>query len=70
MTPKTELRKPFREFAGQNGDHYPDVLMKIQKSRPDKFHINRAALLKSFICTALRGNWTMFVIGFVIWSPW
>lgn len=58
--------KPFREFAGQNGDYYADVLLRIQKETLPRHHLNKAALLGSFVWAALRGNWLLFVIGFVI----
>jgi len=57
---------PFKEFAGQNGDYYADTLLKIQKETLPRHHINRAALLGSFVWAALRGNWLLFVISFII----
>ncbi|SPH18276.1 Glycine betaine/proline betaine transport system permease protein ProW [Defluviimonas aquaemixtae] len=66
MTMEPDLRRPFSEFAEQSGDYYSDVFLKIQKSTLDRFHINKAALLGSFVWAALRGNWTLFVIGFAV----
>ncbi|SFR06326.1 ABC transporter permease [Poseidonocella sedimentorum] len=64
MTTPTET--PFAEFAETNGAYYADVFLKIQKSALGRFHINTAALFGSFIWAALRANWTLFLIGFVI----
>lgn len=61
-----EFRKPIVEFAGRNGEYYADVFLKIQKAQLGKLHINKAALVGSFVWAALRGNWTLFVIGFAV----
>ena len=66
MATETELRKPFLEFAGQNGAYYADTFLEIQKNRLSRWHINTSAMLGSFVWAALRGNWLLFVIGFVI----
>lgn len=66
MTDETDFRKPITEFAGPNGDYYADVFLKIQKAQLPRFHVNRAALAGSFIWAALRGNWLLFTIGFVV----
>lgn len=66
MTDSAEIRRPFIEFAGPNGGYYADVFLKIQKARLERFHLNRAALVGSFVWAALRGNWRLFVIGFVV----
>ena len=66
MADEIELRKPFAEFAEQNGDYYADTFLKIQKSTLGRFHFNKAALVGSFVWAALRGNWLLFIIGFVI----
>ena len=66
MTTETELRKPFLDFAGPNGDYYADTFLKIQKNALGRWHINKAAMIGSFVWAALRGNWLLFVIGFVI----
>ena len=58
--------EPFRNFAGANGDYYGDVFLKIQKSSLPGHHMNPAALVGCFIWAALRGNWLLFTIGFVI----
>ena len=57
---------PFRNFAGTNGDYYAGVFLRIQKSSLARHHVNPAALVGSFIWAALRGNWLLFTIGFVI----
>lgn len=62
----TDINKRFKDFAGENGDYYADVFLNIQKGTLPKQHINRAALVGSFIWAALRGNWLLFVIGFLI----
>ncbi|WP_424987508.1 ABC transporter permease [Microbulbifer sp. S227A] len=66
MNTDTDLSKPFVEFAGPNGDYYADTFLKIQKSTLGRAHINTAALLGSFVWAALRGNWLLFSIAFVI----
>jgi len=66
MTDETDIRRPFIAFAGRNGDYYADTFLKIQKSQLPRFHLNIAALIGSFVWAALRGNWTLFIIGFVI----
>ena len=66
MTTETDLKKPFVEFAERNGDYYAAVFLQIQKSTLGRFHINKAALLGSFVWAALRGNWALFVIGFAV----
>ena len=53
----TDIRKPFVEFAGSNGNYYADVLLNIQKATLGAFHLNLAALLGGFVWAALRGNW-------------
>ena len=58
--------KPFKDFAGTKGDYYADVFLKIQKASLPPHHVNPAALVGSFIWAALRGNWLLFVVGFVI----
>lgn len=63
---ESDITAPFREFAGPNGDYYADTLLKIQKDTLPKQHINRAALLGSFVWAALRGNWLLFGLGFII----
>ncbi len=44
-----DIGKPFREFAGPNGDYYADVFLNIQKATLPRYHINRAALIGSFV---------------------
>lgn len=62
----TQTNTPFAEFAGANGGYYADTFLKIQKSIISRFHLNKAALLGSFVWAALRANWTLFLIGFII----
>ena len=66
MNTEAEITKPFKEFAGQNGDYYAETFLKIQKATLEKFHLNKAALIGSFVWAALRGNWLLFWIGFII----
>lgn len=66
MTMEPDLRKPFIEFAEKDGEYYADTFLKIQKATLPRFHINKSALIGSWIWAALRGNWLLFVIGFVI----
>ncbi len=66
MSEETDIRKPFIEFAGPRGDYYADTFLKIRKQSLGRFHVNAAALAGSFVWAALRGNWTLFVIGFVV----
>ena len=66
MSDDDKIRKPFLEFAGPNGDYYADTFLSIQKSELGRWHLNKAALVGSFIWAALRGNWLLFLIGFLI----
>ncbi len=66
MAADTDFEKPFREFAEQNGDYYAKTFLQIQKETLSKTHINWSAALGSFIWAALRGNWLLFWIGFLI----
>lgn len=66
MTNENASQNPFVEFAQNNGAYYADVFLRIQKSTLGRGHINVAALIGSFVWAALRANWTLFVIGFVI----
>lgn len=66
MNSEADLRAPFVEFAGPNGDYYADIFLKIQKSTLGQWHIHKAALLGSFVWSALRGSWLLFAIGFLI----
>lgn len=65
MSTEQELRAPFKEFAGPNGDYYADTFLKIQKSILPNTHINWAAAVGSFVWAALRGNWLLFWISFL-----
>ncbi len=65
MKADTDILKPFKDFAGPNGDYYGDTFLQIQKSTLARWHINKAALLGSFVWAALRGNWFLFFIGFL-----
>ena len=66
MSDDAKIREPFLEFAGPNGDYYADTFLSIQKSELGRWHLNKAALVGSFIWAALRGNWLLFLIGFLI----
>ena len=66
MSSQTDTREPFLEFAGPNGDYYADTFLQIQKNKLRSLHMNWAAMIGSFIWAALRGNWMLFTIGFVI----
>lgn len=61
-----EIRKPFKEFAGQNGAYYADKFWKIQNATLPRFHINWAAAIGSFFWASLRANWLLFWIAFII----
>lgn len=61
-----DIDDPFKAFAGHNGSYYADVFLKIQKSILPRHHINIAALMGSFVWAALRGNWLLFLISFII----
>ena len=65
-TSEDSIRKPFVEFAEQNGDYYADTFLKIQKNELPSGHMNFSAMVGSFVWAALRGNWLLFVIGFVV----
>ncbi len=60
-----DVRKPFMEFAGPSGGYYADVFLQIQKAQLGRYHVNKAALVGSFVWAALRGNWMLFLVGFV-----
>ena len=60
------VRQGFLDFAGRNGDYYANIFLKIQKSELPRAHVNVMALVGSFVWAALRGNWLLFVIGFVV----
>ncbi|WP_424980575.1 ABC transporter permease [Leisingera sp. S232] len=66
MNDTSDIRKPFIDFAGANGAYYADVFLQIQKATLGRFHLNKAALLGGFVWAALRGNWKLFIIGFVV----
>ena len=61
-----ELLKPFKEFAGQQGDYYAKVFLAIQQARLPRWHVNWAAVICSFAWAKLRGSWLLFWIGFLI----
>ncbi|MEM9147304.1 MAG: proline/glycine betaine ABC transporter permease [Pseudomonadota bacterium] len=66
MSEQADIHKPFREFAGENGGYYADVFLRIQKATLSGTHINVSAILGGFVWAVLRGNWTLFGIGFVL----
>lgn len=66
MATEQDIRKPFLDFAGPNGAYYADTFLKFQKNALGRWHINKAAMLGSFVWAALRGSWLLFVISFVI----
>ncbi len=66
MRDEVDIRRPFKEFAGAGGEYYADVFLNIQKATLSRFHINWSALFGGFVWAALRGNWALFVIGFVL----
>ncbi len=66
MADEATLRKPFVEFAENSGEYYADTFLKIQKDSLGKGHINISAALGSFVWAALRSNWLLFWIGFLI----
>jgi len=61
-----EIKQAFETFAEQSTDYYSPTFLKIQQNKLSAFHLNVAALLGGFVWAALRGNWLMFWIGFVI----
>jgi len=61
-----EIKKAFESFAEKNGDYYARTFLKIQQSKLPWYHLNIAATVGSFIWAALRGNWMLFWIGFII----
>jgi len=61
-----EIREAFGTFAEQSKDYYSSTFLKIQQAKLSGFHLNKAATLGGFFWAALRGNWLMFWIGFVI----
>lgn len=66
MGTDAEINKAFGEFAGNNPDYYAKTFLAIQKSTLSALHMNWAAALGSFVWAALRGNWLLFWIAFVV----
>ncbi|MEM9279433.1 MAG: hypothetical protein AAGA76_12730, partial [Pseudomonadota bacterium] len=66
MTMETEARNPFHTFAEKSGEYYENTFLTIQKSELPRTHINFAAMIGSFFWAAMRGNWLLFIIAFVI----
>lgn len=66
MLESKDTQSPFEQFAQASGPYYADTFLKIQKSTLGRFHINKAALIGSFVWAALRANWMLFLIGFAI----
>ncbi len=56
MSDDSDIRRPFVEFAGPNGEYYADTFLNIKKMTLGRLHINKAALVGSFIWAAQRGN--------------
>lgn len=63
---EANIREPFIEFAEANGDYYADTFLSIQQDKLARGHINWSAALGSFFWAALRSNWLLFWIGFLL----
>jgi glycine betaine/proline transport system permease protein len=61
-----EVKKAFGDFAEKSRDYYARTFLKIQQAKLRFWHINIAATLGGFVWAALRGNWLMFWVGFII----
>lgn len=66
MKSDNEVMVPFREFAGSNGDHYASTFLEIQQDKLSVWHVNWSAAAGSFVWAALRANWLLFWIGFIV----
>ncbi|MEM7302631.1 MAG: ABC transporter permease subunit [Pseudomonadota bacterium] len=66
MNTEDDINKPFVQFAGPNGDYYAETFLKIQKAVLSRWHVNWGAAAGSFIWAAMRGNWLLFWISFLI----
>ena len=62
----TDAIAPFGQFAGPNGEYYARTFLAIQRATLPARHVNVAAMAGSFVWAALRGNWLLFWIGFVV----
>ncbi len=66
MRDEADVRKPFKEFAGSSGDYYADTFLSIQQDKLSFWHFNWAVTLGSFVWAAMRANWLLFWIAFII----
>ena len=66
MADAKDLSAPFKEFAEKSGDYYAKTFLAIQQDKLGKAHINWSASMGGFIWAALRSNWLLFWIGFLI----
>ncbi len=66
MAETKDVSAPFKEFAGENGDYYASTFLSIQQDKLPRTHFNVSAALGSFFWAALRANWLLFWIGFLL----
>ena len=66
MKSDNDVMVPFREFAGSNGDHYANTFLEIQQDKLSFWHVNWSAASGSFVWAALRANWLLFWVGFIV----
>ena len=66
MTETKDISAPFKEFAGKNGDYYAKIFLNVQQDKLQRTHINWSAALGSFFWAALRANWLLFWIVFLM----
>lgn len=66
MSVTSDITKAFKDFAGPRGDYYAKTFLSIQQDKIGRGHMNWAAAIGSFVWAALRGNWFIFWLGFVV----
>lgn len=66
MSEIKDLSAPFRDFASKNGEYYAATFLAIQQDNLPRSHVNWSAVVGSFFWAALRSNWLLFWIGFIL----
>ncbi len=61
-----EIKQAFENFAEANPEYYSRTFLKIQQDKLSALHLNLSAMIGGFVWAALRGNWMMFWIGFIL----
>ncbi|MEM6891600.1 MAG: proline/glycine betaine ABC transporter permease [Pseudomonadota bacterium] len=66
MSETRDLTAPFREFAESGGDYYAKTFLAIQQDKLSRRHLNWSAAIGSFFWAAMRSNWLLFWIAFLL----